>query len=87
MAVNRSNKDKVNASESGQMDYCPPADDLNSFFACLPEDIRQSLEGKTDALYEIVLDLGRLPEARYLDKRCVALLGYTGYRSTIRIYY
>ncbi len=74
MASNRSNKDKVTVSETGQLDYSPPADDLSSFLACLPEDIRKPLEGKTDALYEVVLDLGRQPEARYLDRRCAFLL-------------
>jgi len=74
MASNRSNKDKVTVSETGQLDYSPPADDLSSFLACLPEDIRKPLEGKTDALYEVDLDLGRQPEARYLDRRCAFLL-------------
>jgi stage III sporulation protein SpoIIIAA len=73
MASNRSNKDKVNSSRSGQMDNCPPADDLSAFLACLPEDIRKPLEGKTDSLYEVVLDLGRQPEARYLDRHCYLL--------------
>ncbi len=75
MAPNRSNKDKVHASETGQTEnYAPPADDLVSFLACLPDDIRKPLEGRTDALYEVVLDLGRQPEARYLDRHCAFLL-------------
>jgi stage III sporulation protein SpoIIIAA len=74
MAPNRTDKDKITAGETVQVDYSPPPDDLSSFFACLPEDIRKALEGKTDALYEIVLDLGRQPEARYLDRSCVLLL-------------
>lgn len=74
MASNHSNKDKVSANESGRLDYSTPADDLSSFLACLPEDIRKRLNGNTDGLYEIVMDIGRLPEARYLDKRCTFLL-------------
>src|ERR1700722_1732683 len=74
MAPNRSNKDNVNSSETVPTVNCPPADDLPSLLACLPEDIRDRLSGQTDALYEIVLDLGRQPEARYLDRRCVYLL-------------
>ncbi len=74
MAPNRSNKDKVNSSETGSPPSCPPADDLSSLLACLPQDIREHLNGQTDALYEIVLDLGRQPEARYLDRHCAYLL-------------
>lgn len=56
-----------------QMDKIPPADDLTSFLAMLPPGIRDSLEQDTSGLYEVVLDLGRRPEARYLDKHSVYL--------------
>lgn len=56
-----------------RMDACPPADDLFAFLAFLPEEIRASLEKDTNGLYEVVLDLGRRPEARYLDHRNVYL--------------
>jgi stage III sporulation protein SpoIIIAA len=52
---------------------CPPADDLSSFLDCLPKEIRTALEKDTNALYEVVLDIGRQPEARYLDKRTTFL--------------
>ncbi len=55
------------------MDKIPPADDLTSFLAILPPGIRDSLEKDTSGLYEVVLDLGRRPEARYLDKHSVYL--------------
>src|ERR1700693_569408 len=66
MAQNRSHK--TISTESS-----PPAEDLSAFLACLPPDICQALENQTGALYEVVLDLGRLPEARYLDHQCVYL--------------
>src|SRR6516165_9651271 len=50
-----------------------PADDLSAFLAFLPQDLRAKLEKETDGLYEVVLDLGRRPEARYLDHRNVYL--------------
>ena len=55
------------------MEFIPPADDLSSFLAILPPEIAQTLEKDTNGLYEVVLDLGRRPEARYLDKRTVYL--------------
>lgn len=55
------------------MEFIPPADDLSSFLAILPNDIAQALEKDTNGLYEVVLDLGRRPEARYLDKRSIYL--------------
>jgi stage III sporulation protein SpoIIIAA len=51
----------------------PPADDLSAFLTCLPQDLRTALEKDTSGLYEVVLDLGRRPEARYLDHRNVYL--------------
>lgn len=55
------------------MDQVAPADDLSSFLAILPPNIRQTLGNDTTGLYEVVLDLGRLPEARYLDRHTVNL--------------
>lgn len=55
------------------MDKAPPADDLESFLDMLPPDIKAKLEKETNGLYEVVLDLGRRPEARYLDRRPVYL--------------
>ena len=45
------------------------ADDLDVLFSALPATIRESLVKQTssDELIEIILDLGRLPEARYLN--------------------
>ncbi|CAN1210192.1 R3H domain-containing nucleic acid-binding protein [Tumidithrix helvetica PCC 7403] len=44
-------------------------DNLDQLLAILPPDIRQSLEafGQLDRLVEVVMDLGRPPEARYFD--------------------
>lgn len=50
------------------MDQIPPADDLSSMIAILPEDIRAKLESESRGLIEVVMDLGRKPEARYFDK-------------------
>jgi len=66
MAHNRSPK-------TNSVENTAPADDLSAFLACLPPNICKALENQTGALYEVVLDLGRLPEARYLDRNCVYL--------------
>lgn len=55
------------------MEIVSPADDLSSFLAILPAHLTVMLEKETAGLYEVVLDLGRRPEARYLDKRAVYL--------------
>ncbi len=55
------------------MEFIPPADDLSSFLAALPASIAAAVEKDTNGLYEIVLDLGRRPEARYLDKHTIYL--------------
>ncbi len=55
------------------MEVIPAADDLSSFLAILPPAIRGILEKDSTGLYEVVLDLGRLPEARYLDKHTLTL--------------
>ena len=46
------------------------ADDLEQLLAVLPERIRVSLQqlGRASDLIEIVMDLGRLPEARFTDR-------------------
>jgi stage III sporulation protein SpoIIIAA len=50
------------------MDFIPPADDLTSFLAILPEHIRAVLGKDTTGLVEIVMDLGRKPEARFFGR-------------------
>lgn len=47
----------------------PVTDDLELLLAALPSHIRQSLEIQDDraSLLEVVMDLGRTPEARYRD--------------------
>jgi stage III sporulation protein SpoIIIAA len=48
----------------------PVTDDLELLLAALPSHIRQSLETQDDraSLLEVVMDLGREPEARYRDR-------------------
>ena len=48
----------------------PITDDLELMLEVLPLPLREALEGqeKKEALMELVLDLGRLPEARYPDR-------------------
>jgi len=55
------------------MEFIPPADDLSAFLTILPPQIAAAVEKDTNGLYEIVLDLGRRPEARYLDKHTAYL--------------
>jgi len=45
-------------------------DNLEQLLAILPTDIKQSVEayGQLDNLVEVVMDLGRSPEARYFDQ-------------------
>lgn len=44
-------------------------EDLEALFAILPVRVRQEIEGigRVDELLEIVMDLGRVPSARYVD--------------------
>jgi stage III sporulation protein SpoIIIAA len=51
------------------MEFIPPADDLGAYLSILPEHIRAELANDTEGMIEIVLDLGRKPEARYFDHR------------------
>ena len=48
-------------------------DDLDAMLAVLPEDIRAALQqiGRRDELLEVILDLGRVPTARYTDGEVV----------------
>ncbi len=48
-------------------------DDLNALMAVLPEDIQVALQriGRRDELLEVILDLGRVPTARYTDGEVV----------------
>jgi stage III sporulation protein SpoIIIAA len=52
------------------MSYCNHiTDDLDTLLSVLPEDIRTSLQqnGRRDELLEVILDLGRVPTARFTD--------------------
>jgi stage III sporulation protein SpoIIIAA len=48
-------------------------DDLNAMLSVLPEDVRAALQrvGRRDELLEAILDLGRVPTARYTDGEVV----------------
>ncbi len=48
-------------------------DDLDAIMRVLPEDIRASVQkiGRRDDLLEVILDLGRVPTARYTDEEVV----------------
>jgi stage III sporulation protein SpoIIIAA len=48
-------------------------DDLNALLDVLPEKVRQNLvlNGRKDQLLEVILDLGRVPTARYTDTELV----------------
>lgn len=49
------------------------SEDLSCFLEILPKDISAELGENTEGLYEVVMDLGRLPEARYQNKNAVKL--------------
>lgn len=55
------------------MDSKQSHEDLRTLLSVIPSSIRQSVEqiGREDELLEIVLDLGRLPTARYIDGELV----------------
>src|SRR3989338_9115311 len=67
-------KETVNQPSSYKDDNFVPAQDLPLLLDILPEKIRQSLE-KYDlsSLIEIVMDYGRLPEARFFDGKRIDL--------------
>jgi len=48
-------------------------DDLDAMLSVLPEDMRTGLQhiGRRDELLEVILDLGRVPTARFTDKEMV----------------
>jgi len=48
-------------------------DDLDAMLAVLPEEVRAALQriGRRDELLEVILDLGRVPTARYTDGEVV----------------
>ena len=50
-------------------------DDLEALLDILPPNIRQPLYGQKDIreLLEVVLDLGRPPEARFLDREIILI--------------
>jgi len=55
------------------MDFIPPADDLSSFLSILPDRLKANLEKDTNGLVEVVLDIGRKPEARFHDRHTLVL--------------
>src|SRR5579875_3585533 len=55
------------------MEFIPPADDLSSFLSILPEKLRLALANDTNGLTEVVMDIGRKPEARYHDHHSLDL--------------
>lgn len=55
------------------MEFIPPPDDLSSFLSILPDRLKSALEKDTNGLVEVVLDLGRKPEARYHDSHSLTL--------------
>ena len=65
------------------MEQIPPADDISSMLAIMPEEFRARLESGPSGLIEIVLDLGRKPEARYFDRTRLAISDRTVTQSDI----
>ena len=51
------------------MDHIKTREDLQTLLSILPQSIREFLEqhGRTDELLEVVMDLGRVPTARYIN--------------------
>jgi stage III sporulation protein SpoIIIAA len=60
-------------SETKEYLYNHITDDLDAILSVLPEDIRAALQqiGRRDELLEVILDLGRVPTARYTDGEIV----------------
>jgi stage III sporulation protein SpoIIIAA len=60
-------------NESKEHLYNHITDDLDAIMRVLPEDIRASVRqiGRRDDLLEVILDLGRVPTARYTDEEIV----------------
>ena len=59
----------ANAMDAGQ----PMIDNLDSLMDVLPPEIREAVDeiGRRDDLLEVILDLGRVPTARYTDGEVV----------------
>lgn len=59
--------------EKGKAYYNHITDDLDALLNVLPEDIRTAIQriGRRDDLLEVILDLGRVPTARYTDGEVV----------------
>ncbi len=57
----------------GKAYYNHITDDLDALLNVLPEDIREAIQqiGRRDDLLEVILDLGRVPTARYTDGEIV----------------
>jgi stage III sporulation protein SpoIIIAA len=55
------------------MSHLKITDDLEALLAVLPQDIRQAVERADDSdnLLEVILDLGRVPTARFVDREIV----------------
>ncbi|MFN3742945.1 MAG: R3H domain-containing nucleic acid-binding protein [Anaerolineales bacterium] len=55
------------------MSHLRITDDLDALLAVLPEDIRRAVEQANDSdnLLEVILDLGRVPTARFVDREIV----------------
>ncbi|KAJ4951348.1 hypothetical protein NE237_028180 [Protea cynaroides] len=60
----------VSVPEASKNGSVAVEDDLHAFLEILPQDLRENLrnEPKRSQLIEVILDLGRLPEARYLGE-------------------
>jgi len=67
--MSRGKKDSRTEGDGGEHLYNHITDDLDSMLSVLPEDIRTALQqiGRRDELLEAILDLGRVPTARYTD--------------------
>lgn len=59
--------------EIASMSHLRITDDLEALLAVLPEDIRHAVEQADDSdnLLEVILDLGRVPTARFVDREIV----------------
>ncbi|HEY74555.1 MAG TPA: AAA family ATPase [Thermoflexia bacterium] len=64
-------KETKTTTDSGYYNHI--TDDLDALLSVLPEDIRDALQriGRRDDLLEVILDLGRVPTARFTDGEVV----------------
>ena len=53
-------------------------DDLDALLRVLPLEIAEAIrrEGRAEELLEVVLDLGRVPEARFLDREVILVFEF-----------